>query len=123
MPCLLPEFSISTLSNLFLSLKADIDHFVCHEDLLLQMKTLMGLLREKTPKKNTGTVGSDVTRMVRTYCSGITVDIKKVPHTMGRPEEPDYAYCDVAFGYLHKVQRRQVKDIKTLHLQVSPTGT
>lgn len=73
--------------------------------MLVQMKSVAGLLREKTPKKNSGTVGTDVTRLVRTYISGIAVQVKKVPKALGVADEPDYGFCEVAFGVLNQVRR------------------
>jgi large subunit ribosomal protein L1 len=44
---------------------ADIDHFLAHEDIeLKELKPLLGVLREKMPSKLTGTVGTDLEKMV-----------------------------------------------------------
>ena len=45
--------------------QADFDEFICHDELFIKMKSLAGLLRERTPDMKTGTVGKDVKKMVR----------------------------------------------------------
>ncbi len=55
--------------------QAELDHFVCHQDLFSQMRVLTGMLRDKTPKQLDGTVGSDVAKMVRTFRSGMVVQV------------------------------------------------
>ena len=47
------------------TMQADFDRFLCHDELFLSMKPLTGLLRENTPTKLNGTVGSDMKKLVR----------------------------------------------------------
>ena len=51
---------------MFMSLnQADFDHFLCHDELLVKVRPLAGLLRERTPDVKTGTVGKEIRKMVR----------------------------------------------------------
>ena len=45
--------------------QADFDHFLCHDELLVKVRPLAGLLRERTPDVKTGTVGKEIRKMVR----------------------------------------------------------
>ena len=60
------------------------DYFLCHEDLAGQMKQLVGLLRDKLPKISEGTVGSDISRMVKTFARGMFVDVVKPKPMLGK---------------------------------------
>lgn len=82
---------------------ADLDHFVCHEDLFVQMRLVAGMLRDKTPKKLDGTVSDDVVKMVRTFRSGMAVEVKKPVPSLLVANEPDFGYCEVPLGYLSGV--------------------
>ena len=50
------------------------------------------MLRDKTPQKNNGTVGSDVVKMVRTFRTGIEVQVQKVVPSLFVAKQPDYGY-------------------------------
>ncbi len=64
------------------------------------MKSLAGMLREKTPKQFDGTVSSDVAKMVRTFRSGMIVKVKKPVPSLLVANEPDFGYCEVPLGLL-----------------------
>ena len=63
--------------------QAEVDYFLCHEELAASMKPLMGLLRDKMPKYADGTIGSDITRMVKTFGRGMFVDVIKPKPVLG----------------------------------------
>ena len=77
------------------STQADFDQFLCHDELLLKMKSLAGLLRERTPDVKTGTVGKDIRKMVRTFKTGISVDVKTAQKQPRVEEDKSYGYCEV----------------------------
>lgn len=79
---------------------ADIDYFICHDDLAMHLKPLVGLLRDKLPKTLDGTIGSDIPMMVKTFGRGMFVDVLKVKPALGMANEPDYAYCEATIGRL-----------------------
>ena len=64
-------------------LQAEVDYFLCHDELSAQMKQLVGLLRDKLPKHSDGTIGTDITRMVKTFGRGMFVDVVKPKPTLG----------------------------------------
>jgi len=78
----------------------DYDYFLAHEDILVELKPLLGILREKFPKKPTGTVGTDVEKMVKTYTNGQMVEVKKPKSTLGYNEDPSFGYCEAMIGRL-----------------------
>ena len=55
--------------------QTDYDHFLCSDEMLLQMKPLIGVLRDKVPKKSDGTVGPDIVKMIKTFRSGMVVEV------------------------------------------------
>ncbi len=73
---------------------------MCHDELLVQMKSLAGLLRDKAPSKASGTVGADVSKMVRTFRSGMQVQVKKPVPSLLVAKEPDFGWCEVPLGLL-----------------------
>ena len=79
---------------------SDIDCFVAHEDVVQHLNQLVGMLRDKTPKVQTGTVGTDLALLVKTFSSGMLVDVKKPKPTPGIKDEPDYGYCVAPIGTL-----------------------
>ncbi len=72
----------------FLILQIEMDHFICHEDLLVHMRSVAGMLRDKTPKKLDGTVGQDIQKMIRTFRSGMTVQVSLSIFNACRPRLP-----------------------------------
>lgn len=79
---------------------ADIDNFVCHEDLSIHMKSLVGVLREKSPQRKNGTMGTDITKMVKTFKSGLELTVQKVKPDLFNKDEPDYGFCLTPIGLL-----------------------
>lgn len=80
---------------------ADIDHFLADEGLEKELKPLLGVLREKMPKKGAaGTVGTDLGAMVRTFMHGMEVAVVKPKQTLGYAEDPSYGYCELQVGRL-----------------------
>lgn len=79
---------------------ADYDVFLCHDEMGVKMKPLMGVLREKCPKKFDGTIGPNLPRMIQVFGSGMSVQVEKVTPGPTVAEEPDYGCCEFDFGLL-----------------------
>ena len=78
----------------------DYDHFLAHDDISLELKPLLGILREKFPKKVNGTVGTDIEKMVKTFTNGQLVEVKKPKATLGYKDDPSFGYCQAMVGRL-----------------------
>ena len=50
---------------------AEVDFFLCHEDLVKQIGPLRQVIRDKTPNTQNGTIGKDIVRMIQTFAKGI----------------------------------------------------
>jgi len=70
--------------------QADVDYFICHEELAVNMKPLVGLLRDKTPKFADGTIGADIPMMVKTFGLGMFVDVVKPKPQLGESSKRIY---------------------------------
>jgi hypothetical protein len=79
-----------------------------------ELKPLLGILREKFPKKVLGTVGSDLGRLVKTFANGQLVEVKKPKSTLGYMEDPSYAYCEVQVGRLNMPDAEILGNLSTL---------
>jgi len=79
---------------------AEIDHFIAHEDMMTELKPLLGVLREKMPKKIAGTVGTNLDQMVKTFGHGMSVSVVKPKQTLGMAEDPSFAFCELQVGRL-----------------------
>jgi len=93
---------------------AEYDYFLSHEDLLKSLKPLVGVLREKFPKKLEGTVGTDLEKMVKTFSHGILTSVKKPKKTLGYADDPSYGYCEMAIGRLSMESRLVKENLTTL---------
>eukprot|EP00088_Acartia_fossae_P023977 TRINITY_DN24938_c0_g1_i1.p1 TRINITY_DN24938_c0_g1~~TRINITY_DN24938_c0_g1_i1.p1 ORF type:complete len:401 (-),score=59.12 TRINITY_DN24938_c0_g1_i1:32-1204(-) len=78
----------------------DFDHFLAHEDIVLELKPLLGILRENFPKKPNGTVGTNMEKLVKTFSNGQIVEVKKPKSTLGYKDDPAYGYCEAMIGRL-----------------------
>jgi len=92
----------------------DFDHFLAHEDIAPEMKPLLGILREKFPKKVLGTVGTDLGRLVKTFANGQLVQVKKPKSTLGYADDPTYGYCEVQVGRLNMPDSEVLGNLTTL---------
>ncbi len=81
---------------------AEVDYFLCHEELSGQVRPLTNSIREKAPSLKNGTIGSDIKRMIQTFSKGMSLEVKKVAAQIGVAEEPDYASCITTIGRLGK---------------------
>jgi len=79
----------------------DIDNFLAHEDIEKELKPLIGILREKMPKKLLGTVGTDMEKMVKTFANGMEVTVAKSKSTLGYADDPSYGSCEIQIGRLN----------------------
>lgn len=78
----------------------DYDYFIAHDDIALELKPLLGILRDKFPKKQLGTVGTNIEKMVKTFTNGQMVEVKKPKSTLGYNDDPSYGYCEAMVGRL-----------------------
>ena len=53
----------------------DYDYFLAHDDIGNELKPILGILREKFPKKPNGTVGTNIEKLVRTFQNGQLVEV------------------------------------------------
>jgi len=79
---------------------SDFDHFLSTEEMSLELKPLLGVLRDKFPKKNLGNISNDIEKLVKTFAHGMLVSVKKPAKTLGYEEDPTYASCEVTLGRL-----------------------
>merc|ERR1719312_1615614 len=79
---------------------SDFDHFLATEDIVAELKPLVGILREKFPKKPLGTVASDIGKLVQTFAHGMLVSVNKPKRTLGFEEDPSYGVSEVQIGRL-----------------------
>ena len=77
---------------------SDFDHFLSTEEMSLELKPLLGILRDKFPKKNLGNISNDIEKLVKTFAHGMLVNVKKPAKTLGYDEDPTYASCEVTLG-------------------------
>ena len=80
----------------------------------LELKPLLGILREKFPKKVLGTVGADLGRLVKTFANGQLVQVLKPKATLGYADDPTYGYCDVQVGRLNMPDNDVLGNLTTL---------
>jgi len=80
---------------------SDIDHFLAHEDIIKDLKPLIGILRDKMPSKPQGSVSSDLPKLVKTFAHGMSVSVIKPGPTLGYAEDPSYAYAELQIGRLN----------------------
>ena len=55
----------------------DFDHFLAHEDIVHDLKPLIGILRDNFPKKTNGMVGKDMEKLVKTFQNGQLVEVRE----------------------------------------------
>ncbi|TRY74028.1 hypothetical protein TCAL_06698 [Tigriopus californicus] len=79
---------------------AEVDHFLCHDELAATMRTMVGVLREKTPLKGGDSVGTNIKKMIQVFKSGMEVQVRKVKPSLVAPNEPDYAFAEIPIGKL-----------------------
>lgn len=78
----------------------DYDYFLAHDDIGNELKPILGILREKFPKKPNGTVGTNIEKLVRTFQNGQLVEVKKPKQTLGYKDDPSFGFCEVMIGRL-----------------------
>ena len=81
---------------------SDFDHFLATEEMALELKPLLGILRDKFPKKNLGNVSNDIEKLIKTFSHGMLINVKKPARTLGYEEDPSYAVADVTLGRLNQ---------------------
>ena len=82
---------------------SDFDHFLATEEMALELKPLLGILRDKFPKKNLGNVSNDIEKLIKTFSHGMLINVKKPARTLGYEDDPSYAVAEVTLGR-HPVQ-------------------
>jgi len=79
---------------------AEVDFFLCHEELIKQLGPLRSVVRDKTPNAQNGTIGIDIVRMIQTFAKGMALNVEKVKPAVGVADEPDYGHCVATIGRL-----------------------
>lgn len=79
----------------------DIDYFLAHEDIEKELKPLLGIVREKMPKRQAGTLGTDIYKMVKTFSNGMEVTVTKPKPSLGYAEDPSYGMAEFQVGRLN----------------------
>ena len=105
---------------------SDIDHFLSTEDTVVDLKPLVGILRDKFPKKTLGNVSSDIGKLVKTFANGMLVSVNKSKKTLGYEEDPSYGVSEVQIGRLTQLNDdikgwlRLVTKVDFIHVFFSP---
>ena len=94
-----PKYKRIDLKSFFF-FQAEIDHFLCHDELAGQIRPLSSALRDKAPTVNNGTIGSNMVRLVQTFAKGMYLNVKKIQASAGVKDEPDYGFCTATIGRL-----------------------
>ena len=81
---------------------SDYDHFLSTEEMALELKPLLGILRDKFPKKTLGNVSNDIEKLIKTFSHGMLISVKKPARTLGYEEDPSYGSADVTVGRLNQ---------------------
>jgi len=81
---------------------SDYDHFVATTEIAPELKPLLGILRDKFPTKQLGSVSPDIAKMVQTFAHGMQVSINKPKKTLGFEEDPSYGIAEVQIGRLNQ---------------------
>jgi len=92
----------------------DYDHFLATEEMALELKPLLGILRDKFPKKNLGNVSNDIEKLVKTFAHGMLVNVKKPGKTLGYEEDPSYASSDITVGRLKQTDEQLLGNLTTI---------
>jgi len=93
---------------------SDFDHFLATEDIVAELKPLVGILREKFPKKPLGTVASDIGKLVQTFAHGMLVSVNKPKRTLGFEEDPSYGVSEVQIGRLTQTTEQLRGNLTTI---------
>jgi len=79
---------------------SDVDYFLAHDDIIKELKPLIGILRDKMPSKANGCVSSNLERSVKTFSNGMLVSVVKPSSTLGYAEDPSYGTSNFMVGRL-----------------------
>jgi len=93
---------------------ADFDHFLATEEIVAELKPLLGILRDKFPKKPLGSVSKDIAKLVQTFAHGMLVAVNKPKKTLGFEEDPSYATAEVQIGRLNQLTNHIEGNLTTL---------
>jgi len=80
---------------------SDVDYFLAHDDILKELKPLIGILRDKMPSKANGCVSADLEKSVKTFSNGMLVSVVKPSETLGYAEDLSYGYSQFLIGRLN----------------------
>lgn len=99
----------------------DFDHLVVHSDVLVDLATARGILKNHFPSKQKGNFGTDVVALVTKFLNGIdyTLEKDKFDNTHGSITVPfarlnmeDSAIIDNITNVLNQIETHRPKDIK-----------
>jgi len=80
---------------------SDVDYFLAHDDIIKELKPLIGILRDKMPSKANGCVSTDMERSVKTFSNGMLVSVVKPSATLGYAEDLSYGFSQFLVGRLN----------------------
>jgi len=92
----------------------DFDNFLATEDIVADLKPLIGILREKFPKKALGSVSKDISKLVQTFAHGMLVSVNKPKKTLGYEEDPSYGIAEVQIGRLNQTTEEIKGNLTTI---------
>merc|ERR1712079_290010 len=100
---------------------SDYDHFLSTEEMALELKPLLGILRDKFPKKTLGNVSNDIEKLIKTFSHGMLISVKKPARTLGYEEDPSYGSADVTVGRLNQ-QDKEIEGNLAIILETLKEG-
>lgn len=100
----------------------DYDYFIAHDDIAVELKPLLGILRDQFPKKTLGTVGTDLVKMVKTFCNGQLLEVIKPKPTLGVKEDLSFGYCDAMVGRLEMSDDKISTNVSTVLQSLAEAG-
>jgi len=100
----------------------DFDYFLAHDDIAIELKPLLGILRDQFPKKQLGTVGTDMVKMVKTFSNGQLLEVLKPKPTLGTKEDPTFGYCEAMVGRLEMSDDNISTNVSTVLESLAEAG-
>ncbi|QQP42141.1 39S ribosomal protein L1_ mitochondrial [Caligus rogercresseyi] len=94
---------------------SDIEYFLAHEDMVLNLKPLNSLLRDKLPRNRMLPLEPTWSTWSKPY-QWSEVAVKKVPPSLLVEDEPDYGYCIAEVGRLQMDSEKLKENINGILL-------
>ncbi|XP_051160174.1 39S ribosomal protein L1, mitochondrial [Leptopilina boulardi] len=87
---------------------SDYDHIIAHPQILPQLLTIKGILKNKFPSLKQGTLGADLDATIYKHLHGVRYTC------IANSNYPDYGYCEVPFGTVEMTTPQLKENFKTL---------